>query len=179
MTDRYPVPMHGRRSARTPLTSGLRRLFALHDTAEARGLPVDALLEELENRTATERSVSRRRFLGGAAVVGAGLALGPATTRALAAVRRGSSGQQPSIAVVGAGLAGLRCSHMLWTRHHIPSTLYEGHPDRIGGRCWSLRDYFSNGLITEHGGAFIDSNQYAALHLAAELGLATRGLQRR
>jgi monoamine oxidase len=171
VTDRYPVLMHSRRSARTPLTSGLRRLFALHETAQARGLPVDRLLEELENRTAAERSVSRRRFLGGAAVVGAGLALGPATTRALAAARRASSGQQPSIAVVGAGLAGLRCSHILWTRHHIRSTLYEGHPQRIGGRCWSLRDYFSDGLITEHGGAFIDSNQYAALHLAAELGL--------
>ena len=60
---------------------------------------------------------------------------------------------------------------LLWTRHRIRSTLYEGHPERIGGRCWSLRDYFSNGLITEHGGAFIDSNQYAALDLAAELGL--------
>jgi hypothetical protein len=44
--------MHSRRSARTPLTSGLRRLFALHETAQARGLPVDRLLEELENRAA-------------------------------------------------------------------------------------------------------------------------------
>lgn len=90
--------------------------------------------------------------------------------RALAAARPGAAGQ-PRIVVVGAGLAGLRCSHWLWTRHHVASTLYEGHPERIGGRCWSLRDYFSNGLITEHGGAFIDSNQYAALDLAAELGL--------
>lgn len=171
MSDQQLGPGHGRRSARTPLTAGLRRLFAIHELAAARRLPVDAVLEELEHRTMERRRLSRRRFLGGAAVAGAGLAFGPAATRALASVRSGSSPNRPRIAVVGAGLAGLRCSHVLWTRHHLRSTLYEGHPDRIGGRCWSLRDYFSNGLITEHGGAFIDSNQNAALDLAAELGL--------
>ncbi len=171
MSDQQLGPGHGRRSARTPLTAGLRRLFAIHESAAARRLPVDAVLEELEHRTMERRRLSRRRFLGGAAVAGAGLAFGPAATRALASVRSGSSPNRPRIAVVGAGLAGLRCSHVLWTRHHLRSTLYEGHPDRIGGRCWSLRDYFSNGLITEHGGAFIDSNQNAALDLAAELGL--------
>jgi monoamine oxidase len=164
----------GRQSARTSLTGNLRRLFAVHESAAARGLPVEAVLQELEQKlvqhTAADRPFSRRRFLTGAAVAGAGLALGPAA-QALASTRQGSSRHQPRIAVVGAGLAGLRCSHLLWTRHGIRSTLYEGHPERIGGRCWSLRDYFSNGLITEHGGAFIDSNQYAALNLAAELGL--------
>jgi monoamine oxidase len=129
------------------------------------------VLEELERRTSASRHFSRRRFLTGAAAAGAGLAFGPAATRAIASMRPGSSLHQPRIAVVGAGLAGLRCSHLLWTRHRIPSTLYEGHPERIGGRCWSLRDYFSNGLITEHGGAFIDSDQNAALDLVAELGL--------
>jgi monoamine oxidase len=151
----------------------MRRLFALHESAEARGLPVDAVLEELEQRTTASRPLTRRKFLTGAAVAGAGLAVGPSAIRAMAAARPAASRRrQPRIAVVGAGLAGLRCSHWLWTRHRIASTLYEGHPERIGGRCWSLRDYFSNGLITEHGGAFIDSNQYAALDLAAELGLS-------
>jgi monoamine oxidase len=171
VNDEYQVPAHGRRSARTPLTSGLRRLFALHESAQTRGLPVDALLEELERRTAAHHPVSRRRFLGGAALAGAGLALGPAATKALAASRRPASPPQARIAVVGAGLAGLRCSQVLWNRHRLRSTLYEGHPARIGGRCWTLRDYFSNGLITEHGGAFIDSNQFAALDLVDELGL--------
>jgi monoamine oxidase len=146
-------------------------MFALHDSALARGLPAHAVLEELEQRTAASRPVSRRRFLTGAAAAGAGLALGPSAIQALAAARRGSASGQPRIAIVGAGLAGLRCAHLLWTRHGLRSTLYEGHPERIGGRCWSLRDYFSNGLITEHGGAFIDSDQYAALDLARELGL--------
>ncbi len=148
----------------------MRHLFAVHASAEARALPVDAVLEELELKKIASRPVTRRRFLAGAAVAGAGFALGSAATRALAAARP-STGTKPRIAVVGAGLAGLRCSHVLWTRHHVQSTVYEGQADRIGGRCWSLRDFFSNGLITEHGGAFIDSNQVAALNLAAELGL--------
>ena len=172
MSDVSQGPVHGRQSSRTPLTAGLRRFFAVHESAASRGLPVDAVLEELEARTAGNHAVSRRKFLTGAAAAGAGLAIGPTAISAMAAARPGASkGRQPRIAVVGAGLAGLRCSHWLWTRHGIASTLYEGHPDRIGGRCWSLRDYFSNGLITEHGGAFIDSDQYAALDLAAELGL--------
>jgi monoamine oxidase len=169
MSDGSHSPVNGRRSARTPLTASLRRLFAVHESAAARGLPVDAVLEELEKRTVARQSLTRRRFLAGAAVAGAGLALGPAATRAVASVRQATRGHGHRIAVVGAGLAGLRCSQLLWTRHGIASTLYEGHPARIGGRCWSLRDYFSSGLITEHGGAFIDSNQNAALHLAAEL----------
>ncbi|MFZ0129109.1 MAG: FAD-dependent oxidoreductase [Candidatus Dormiibacterota bacterium] len=171
MRERYPGYARGRQSARTQLTANLRRLFALNALADARRLPVDAVLEELEQRTVLNRPVSRRRFLGGAALAGAGVAFGPAATRVLASARSTSTGQMPRIAVVGAGLAGLRCSHLLWTRHRIRSNLYEGHAERIGGRCWTLRDYFSNGLITEHGGAFIDSNQYAALDLAAELGL--------
>jgi monoamine oxidase len=171
VSDLYPGPIHGRRSARTPLSASLRRLFAIHESARARGLPVDAVVEELEQRTLASRRVTRRGFLGGAAVAGVGLAFGPAASRVLASTGAAAVDRRPRIAVVGAGLAGLRCSHWLWTRHQVQSTLYEGHPERIGGRCWSLRDYFSNGLITEHGGAFIDSNQFAALDLAAELGL--------
>ena len=164
-------PTYGRRSTRSPLTTGLRRMFVAQASANARGLPVEAVLEELEGRNAASRPVSRRRFLAGAAAAGAGFALGPTATRAIAAARPAASGRQRRIAIVGAGLAGLRCGHVLWTRHGVRSTIYEGHADRIGGRCWSLRDYFSNGLITEHGGAFVDSNQFAALDLARELGL--------
>src|SRR5580700_592356 len=88
-------PNHGRQSSRTPLTAGLRRLFALHESAASRGLPVDAVLEELERRTAASRPLSRRKFLTGAAVAGAGLAIGPTAVSAMAAARPASSGRQP------------------------------------------------------------------------------------
>ena len=74
--------------------------------------------------------------------------------------------------IVGAGLAGIRCAHMLWTGgSRIASTVYEADTTHIGGRCWSLRGYFANGLIGEHGGAFINQNQTAIRNLATNLGL--------
>ncbi len=76
------------------------------------------------------------------------------------------------MAIVGAGLAGLSCAYSLWHRSSpIASTVYEANPDRVGGRCWSLRNFFDNGLIGEHGGAFINSDQHAIRLLAASLGL--------
>src|SRR5450631_4927599 len=146
-------------------------MFAQSAAAELLDVPVEAVQAELETLT---RQVSRRRFLAASAAVGTGLAMGSTATRALAAAGRGSPPLAPRVAIVGAGLAGLRCAHLLWTGqpgNRVRATVYEGHPARIGGRCWTLRDYFSNGLITEHGGAFIDSNQFAALDLVDELGL--------
>lgn len=139
--------------------------------AELLDVPVEAVQAELETLT---RQVSRRRFLAASAAVGTGLAMGSTARRALAAARRGSPPLAPRVAIVGAGLAGLRCGHLLWTgqpRRRVRATIYEGHADRIGGRCWTLRDFFSNGLIIEHGGAFLDSNQFTVLRLAAQLGL--------
>ena len=63
---------------------------------------------------------------------------------------------------------------MLWTQSNgapVPSTVYEANPDRVGGRCWTLRDFFAGGLITEHGGSFLNSNQTPVRRLAATLGL--------
>jgi monoamine oxidase len=63
---------------------------------------------------------------------------------------------------------------MLWTQgpdSPVSSTVYEAHPVRAGGRCWTLRDFFAGGLITEHGGSFLNSNQVAVRGLATRLGL--------
>ena len=80
---------------------------------------------------------------------------------------------RPRIAIVGAGLAGLRCAHMLWTQSPgdpVSSTVYEANPDRAGGRCWTLRDFFAGGVITEHGGSFLNSDQTSIRRLASQLG---------
>ncbi len=79
----------------------------------------------------------------------------------------------PSVAIVGAGLAGLRCAHVLWRRHGVAATVYEADTSHVGGRCWSLRGYFADGLVGEHGGAFINSDQVAIRRLARQLGLQT------
>ncbi len=111
-------------------------------------------------------------MLAGGAAIGAGALLASSPAAGLA---RALKGRGPRVAVVGAGLAGLRCAHMLWTGRPgqpIASTVYDANPDRAGGRCWTLRGYFADGLSTEHGGSFLNGNQTAIRRLADGLGLA-------
>ena len=49
--------------------------------------------------------------------------------------------------------------------------MYEADTTHIGVRCWSLRGFFDNGLVAEHGGAFINHDQQAIGGLASPLGL--------
>jgi len=164
-----PVSSRGptRLTGRMPRSDGLRaaaRLFGVHDQAAARGVSAEQVIGE------RAEALTRREVLAGGAALGAGALLGaPALS-----IARGLARTAPRIAVVGAGLAGLRCAHMLWTGHPgrpVASTVYDANPGRPGGRCWTLRGYFSGGLDTEHGGAFLNSNQSAILRLASRLGL--------
>ncbi|MGZ4186780.1 MAG: flavin monoamine oxidase family protein [Solirubrobacteraceae bacterium] len=146
--------------------SSSQRLFALHQQADQTGVPVPEILGAAEQRR-TRREV----LIGAGAVAGAALAGRPTS----AVARRLSQARaRPRIAIVGAGLAGIRCAHMLWTQSPaapISSVVYDANPDRAGGRCWTLRDFFTGGLITEHGGSFLNSGQNAVRGLAARLGL--------
>ncbi len=179
---------HGRgeRAARSAEMTVARRLFALHDRAARTRVPADEIQGALEAEGAVQRDVvsdadardtsgpTRREVLVGAGGLTAAAALAGYPAGALArAMRAGPA--RPRIAIVGAGLAGLRCAHLLWTQSSgapVPSTVYEANADRAGGRCWTLRDFFSGGLSTEHGGSFINSNQLAIRRLARRLGLA-------
>jgi monoamine oxidase len=163
------------RSARSAGIGGARAMFAAHAEAERRGMPLDELLgahAQMRARLAPEEpSYTRRQLLAGAAALAGGAALGavPGQSRA-----QGLSRSAPRIAVVGAGLAGLRCAHLLWTarpQRPVASTVYDANPDRAGGRCWTLRGFFDERLITEHGGAFLDTKHHAIRALAAQLGL--------
>jgi hypothetical protein len=144
-------------------------LFGVHAEACERGVPADEVLGE---RRAAR---TRRELIAGGAAIGAGalIAASPAATLARTLTRTA-----PRVAVVGAGLAGLRCAHMLWTAHPgrpIATTVFEANPERPGGRCWTLRGYFADGLNTEHGGAFLNGNQSAIRRLVSRLGL-TQGI---
>ena len=143
-----------------------RRLLAALDAADRRGIPLDEVLGESEARRAPE--LSRRAFLARGAAVGAAAALGPR----LLDVR--SAG--PRVVIVGAGLAGIRAAHALWTgdgshRGGVRSSVFEADTTHLGGRCWSLRGFFDDGLIGEHGGSFINTDQHEIRRLAASLGL--------
>lgn len=150
-------------------------MFAWHAEARRRGVPVEELVGEALERRArpqgADAGLTRRGvLLGGAGMLAGATLLGRPPRAAAKAPPEGA----PRIAIVGAGLAGLRCAHMLWLQAHrepIAATVYEANPERAGGRCWTLRGFFEDGLITEHGGEFISSNQHAVRRLAASLGL--------
>jgi monoamine oxidase len=170
----------GGREARSPGMVSARRLFASHERAERTGVPVAearaAVEAGWERECAAARDAdgqTRRELLIGAGGLAAGVVLAGSPAASLARrVSRASA--KPQIAIVGAGLAGLRCAHMLWTQSPgapVRSTVYEANAHRAGGRCWTLRGFFADGLITEHGGSFLNSNQTAVRGLAARLGL--------
>src|SRR6476660_8773255 len=124
---------------------------------------VDAYAEVVAGRT-TRRELLRRTTAAGVAVAGAG------TMGRFA--RAAYGGNQPRIAVVGAGLAGLTCAYRL-KQAGLYADVYEAS-ERIGGRCWSIRDFAP--LIGEHGGELIDQGHTAMRQLAGELGFTLDNL---
>ena len=93
----------------------------------------------LEARVAKRRA-SRREFLtnmGKLAVAGTIGSVAWPLRRALAVP---PSGSNVSVAIVGAGLAGLACGDEL-KRSGINATLYDAN-NRAGGRCFSLGGFF-------------------------------------
>jgi monoamine oxidase len=142
-------------------------MFSAHAQSERLGIPVGELLGAWE-----ETRYTRRRFLLAGAGLMASAAVRPPRSFA-ASARRRAPHSRPRIAIVGAGLAGVRCAHLLWTNPNgaIASTIYEANASRAGGRCWTLRGFFGGQLNTEHGGSFIDTRHLAIRRLAASLGL--------
>src|ERR1041384_5835237 len=73
-----------------------------------------------------------------------------------------------TVTVIGAGLAGLSAADDL-QRAGWKVTVLEAR-DRVGGRVYSLRN-FSNGLVAEGGGEFIDERHTRLLSLAQQFDL--------
>ncbi len=143
---------------RSPLAARFADLFALRRRARLTGVPTGELLD-------SERgALSRRRLLGRGAAIATAFAL-PGLASAADLPRRG----QPTIAIIGAGIAGLTCAFRLWQRG-IAATVYEAS-DRLGGRMWSARGIFADGQVAERGGEFIDTWHVTMRRLASELAI--------
>jgi monoamine oxidase len=128
--------------ARTPLLAMLKGIA--HDRAR--------------NGQAEHGLIGRRAILRGAAGV-AMTSLLPAQGLAATA----------TIAIVGAGLAGLTAAREL-RKAGYDADVFEGS-SRIGGRCYTARGIFGDNQIAEHGGEFIDTDHTEIRALARELGL--------
>jgi monoamine oxidase len=111
-----------------------------------------------------ESGLSRRELLLRAGAGGAALLVAPSAL----ARAGGGAAPQPRVVVVGAGLAGLSCAYRL-QRRGLACGVYEANPERIGGRCWSARE-FAGGQTAEHGGEFIDSRHKRMRALARRFG---------
>jgi monoamine oxidase len=128
--------------------------------------PLMATVERVVAEVARENSgwrATRAELLKRAGVAG----LGVAGLSRLAPAARAAS--EPSIVVVGAGLAGLSCAYRLKRAGYV-AQIHEAS-ERIGGRCWTGRGVFSQGQIYEHGGELIDQGHNAIRNLSQELGL--------
>ncbi len=147
-----------RRSYHAPPTGTLRDAFSVSCEAERTGIPVD---EVRAIRAARNAGIERRTVIAGAGALAAA-ATWPGRSLAIC---------QPRVAVVGGGLAGLRCAQVLWSERRIGAHVFEWDT-HVGGRVETLRDYFANGQITEQHGEFISSEHTAVLRLARSFGLA-------
>lgn len=106
----------------------------------------------------------RRAFVRASLVGGAGLAVGcgrpPVDARAV---------EGAEVVVVGAGIAGLVCTHQL-AAAGVRATLYEAQ-SRVGGRVFSGRGIFADDLVCELGAELVNGNHLRMRGLCRELGL--------
>lgn len=109
---------------------------------------------------------SRRAFLKNSSKAAFGLAFLPSTLFLMK--------KPPSIAIVGAGLAGLATAYRLQQFGFEP-TVFEAN-ERVGGRVFTVRDFTSGGMPLEVGGEFILPGHRNILKLADELGVALEEL---
>lgn len=162
-----------RKIIRSPFLRAIQKSFLLSMKSQQPGAaPLDELID-----MSKEHSVnSRRKFIGNMAK--AGLAL--ASLNTLEACRKSAdlltgdalsrkSSLQPSIAIIGAGMAGLNCAYQL-KKSGITSAVYEGS-DRYSGRIFTKNNFIGQGIYADLGAEFVDSGHVNMLRLIREFNL--------
>ena len=128
---------------------------------EKTGQPAREALEALDHLQGRARM--RRRLLA-ALCAGAAASAIPGTLRRSLAAPAVSG----SVAVIGAGLAGLSCAYALAGKG-VRAEIFEAS-ERVGGRCFSLHNFFP-GQVAERGGEFIDTGHVTMRGFANAFGL--------
>ena len=152
--------------SKTSLLDTLRKVYAAALTAEQKNIPSSEILE-----MADEQSISRRNFLknSGKTLLASSL-LPPflGSTEGVSSFAKFFK-NQPRIAIIGAGIAGLNTLHHL-KKQGLNATIYESS-GRTGGRIFTVKEAMGVGTWTEFGGEFIDTNHKDMWDLAKEFNL--------
>jgi monoamine oxidase len=148
---------------RTPLLRAFKKLFhdahVARDTGVSLGTVRDVRLEARYRADLAGGRLSRRSFV--TALGAGGIALG--------LPRPASAKGQPTITIVGAGIAGLSCALELADRG-LASTVYEAS-GRVGGRMFSNTNYWDRGQVSEWCGELIDTGHETVQALAQRFRL--------
>ncbi len=162
--------------SRNPLFHQLSRTIRIAWLAERNRISTDEAIERVAEATGeAERRRSRREFLGDVARVAAAGAVASVAGPLESAYAKpgggggGGGGGTRSIAIVGAGLAGLACADRL-REAGVLATVYEAATNRVGGRVRSLPGVFP-GRTIELGGEFIDYWHATILRYVHRFGL--------
>lgn len=150
--------------ARTRLFSALKRLSRLTQAARHQGVPV----AEFAARERERFNQGRREFLRTTALGVGAVALAAKTPFASGCGDNKARKKDASIAIIGAGMAGLMCARTL-EKAGYRATLYEAQ-SRVGGRMWTQRD-LPGAQLLELGGELIDTEHTVLRSLATELDL--------
>lgn len=135
--------------ARTRLFARVRR--AMLAARQAQGLPL------------VPRALTRRQAL----------ILGAAAAAAACSTPGKKAAANESVAIIGAGTAGLTVAYRLVKSGRAP-VLFESS-NRYGGRMFTRRNFTADGQFCELGGELVDTNHLQLIALAGELGV---GIQR-
>ena len=151
-----------RKSAiKLPALRQLKQAFQFSSAAyENKSKDVLSFAEE-----AASAPISRRRFVGDVAKASAALGVA-GLYQACNPVNKKT---QPSIVIVGAGIAGLHAAFVLKQAGYT-ADIYEAS-GRVGGRIFSVPDLMEKGYWTEMGGEFIDSGHTDMLNLVKHFNL--------
>ena len=118
----------------------------------------DAELEHLY----TGWKKNRRAFIRDLGLAAGSMALLPACLQ--------NKKTTPEIVIVGAGMAGLNAAYQ-FNKKGIKARIFEAS-SRAGGRMFTLKDQFGEGITTDIGGEFVDTTHSDILQLAKELNLS-------
>src|SRR5688572_19149203 len=171
--------------SRTPLFRLLQRSYRAASYSLTHAEPLDEMLDRRDDarqaRIATreerEHGMSRRQFVAGTAAVAAVAALdacAPAAPTPAPTPRQGDGGTP--VIIIGGGIAGLTAGYRL-RQAAVPFRIYEAQ-NRVGGRMYSLRNFFADGQVCELGGELIDTPHERIQSLARELGIVLDDLSK-